>query len=194
MNIFVLHTDPKIAALYHCDQHMNKMIVESAQMLSTAARRYERFKKLERFLMKPAYENHPCTRWAGESLANMAWLADMAIELEEQRASSRENAASPVIRVIAEELADTLEAPKEFIFCGPEDLRAIPAEDASVVTRYRSLYRRKQDAWKSTAHAMSYDGRVLPEFLEGLGIKHEWKASSFKDDRELSELFCRTAY
>ena len=38
MNIFVLHQDPDIAAQYHCDKHVNKMIVESAQMLSTAIR------------------------------------------------------------------------------------------------------------------------------------------------------------
>lgn len=38
MNIFVLNRDPQIAAREHCDQHVRKMILEYAQMLSTAHR------------------------------------------------------------------------------------------------------------------------------------------------------------
>ena len=38
MNIFILHSDPEVAAKQHCDKHVCKMIVESAQMLSTAHR------------------------------------------------------------------------------------------------------------------------------------------------------------
>ena len=38
MNIFVLDNDPVIAAQTQCDKHVVKMIVESAQMLSTAHR------------------------------------------------------------------------------------------------------------------------------------------------------------
>ena len=39
MNIFHLHEDPKICAEYHCDKHVVKMILETAQMLSTAYRK-----------------------------------------------------------------------------------------------------------------------------------------------------------
>ena len=35
MNIFVLDEDPIKAAEYHCNKHVVKMILESAQMLST---------------------------------------------------------------------------------------------------------------------------------------------------------------
>ena len=38
MNIFVLDKNPTIAAQMLCDKHVPKMIVESAQMLSTAHR------------------------------------------------------------------------------------------------------------------------------------------------------------
>ena len=38
MNIFVLDNDPDTAARMMCDKHVVKMIVESAQMLSTAHR------------------------------------------------------------------------------------------------------------------------------------------------------------
>lgn len=36
MNIFVLDWNPKKAARYHCDKHVVKMILESAQILCTA--------------------------------------------------------------------------------------------------------------------------------------------------------------
>ena len=38
MNIFVLDENPWAAARMHCDKHVPKIIVESAQMLSTAHR------------------------------------------------------------------------------------------------------------------------------------------------------------
>ena len=38
MNIFYLHENPEICAEYHCDKHVVKMILETAQMLSTAHR------------------------------------------------------------------------------------------------------------------------------------------------------------
>ena len=38
MNIFVLDDDIEKCARYHCDKHVVKMILESAQMLSTVSR------------------------------------------------------------------------------------------------------------------------------------------------------------
>ena len=38
MNIFYLDRDTKVAAEMHCDKHVVKMILESAQMMSTAHR------------------------------------------------------------------------------------------------------------------------------------------------------------
>jgi len=38
MNIFYLNKDPKVCAEQHCDKHVVKMIVEYAQLLSTAHR------------------------------------------------------------------------------------------------------------------------------------------------------------
>ena len=38
MNIFYLDKKTEKAAQYHCDKHVPKMVVETAQMLSTAKR------------------------------------------------------------------------------------------------------------------------------------------------------------
>lgn len=41
MNIFALHSDPKLAAQMHLDRHVVKMIIEYAQLLSTAHRLHD---------------------------------------------------------------------------------------------------------------------------------------------------------
>ena len=40
MNIFVLDENPAVAAIYHGDKHVVKMILETAQLLSTAHHYY----------------------------------------------------------------------------------------------------------------------------------------------------------
>jgi hypothetical protein len=56
MNIFHLDKSPEVSALYHCDKHVVKMILETGQMLSTA---YQRHCGIDEELYKPAYPHHP---------------------------------------------------------------------------------------------------------------------------------------
>ena len=72
MNIFALSDDPKEAAQMHCDKHVVKMVLESAQMLSTVHHQYK--SNMRSFVYKPTHANHPCTMWAGENQANYHWL------------------------------------------------------------------------------------------------------------------------
>jgi hypothetical protein len=69
MNIFVLDRNPDIAAQYACDKHVVKMVLETAQILSTVAHKLGLEAKY-----KPTHKNHPCTLWAGESKDNIEWL------------------------------------------------------------------------------------------------------------------------
>lgn len=97
MNIFVLDSDPVLAAQQQCDKHVIKMIVESAQMLSTAHRLLDgkvsivqrlngttgKSRKaklwhlsdasLDSELYAAVHTGHPCTVWTMESLANYLW-------------------------------------------------------------------------------------------------------------------------
>ena len=67
MNLFWLDNDLALAAQYHCDKHVVKMTVETAQILSTAV--HLRGWRGEG-LYRPTHANHPCTVWAAESRAN----------------------------------------------------------------------------------------------------------------------------
>jgi hypothetical protein len=92
MNIFVLDNDPVKSAQMMCDKHVVKMIVETAQMLSTVHRYLDgqqyidvsannrRIKRWnhpnhDQFLYKSVMLNHPCTVWARTSHMNYNWLA-----------------------------------------------------------------------------------------------------------------------
>ena len=79
MNIFVLDKNPRIAAEMHCDKHCVKMILETAQMLSTAHRFYNT-PQAEK-VYKQAHLNHPCTKWVRESKTNYRWALDLYLEL-----------------------------------------------------------------------------------------------------------------
>ena len=76
MNIFFLDKDPKIAAQLQCDKHVVKMVLETAQMLSTAAR-----KRGFELGYKSAYPKHPMTLWISESPHNYSWAIQHGLAL-----------------------------------------------------------------------------------------------------------------
>jgi hypothetical protein len=81
MNIFVLDKDPKLAAQYHHDMHCRKLIMESAQMLSTTiwikdCDYAETAFKTDN-IYKFTHMSHPCTIWARESYSNFVWLFNL---------------------------------------------------------------------------------------------------------------------
>ena len=79
MNIFILDRNLKKCAQYHCDRHVVKMILESAQLLSTVLR----INDIDEGY-RPTHQNHPCTLWAGKSLTNWIWLRKLAENLNSE--------------------------------------------------------------------------------------------------------------
>lgn len=91
MNRFILDTDPLIAAKYHCDKHVVKMIVEECQMLSSAHRILDGMetigqsksgRKAKRWTInderndkvyQATHINHPCTQWSMQTNNNYNW-------------------------------------------------------------------------------------------------------------------------
>ena len=96
MNIFILDEDPQLAASYHCDKHVCKMILESGQMLCTAhwvswltdfgkkRSDFRLVRDMQNFLFEHVPEqkqppwklthlNHPCSVWTRETKENYVW-------------------------------------------------------------------------------------------------------------------------
>tara|TARA_R110002126_G_scaffold8531_5_gene40243 strand:+ start:593 stop:1099 length:507 start_codon:yes stop_codon:yes gene_type:complete len=75
MNIFYLNADPKIAAQQQCDKHVVKMILETAQLLSTAHRELDGDDNADaNELYKATHKNHPSAVWARDNSENYDWL------------------------------------------------------------------------------------------------------------------------
>lgn len=89
MNIFYLDKDPNISAQMQCDKHVVKMVVESAQMLSTAHRMIDGaligkkwiHPNRDDTLYKASHINHPCNVWIREGSDNYIWLYNHFKEL-----------------------------------------------------------------------------------------------------------------
>ena len=85
MNIFYLNKDPKIAAMEHNDKHCVKMILEYAQMLSTAHRELDGDEIADELSMyKRAHLNHPSTVWTRSNRLHYQWLYDLFVALAEE--------------------------------------------------------------------------------------------------------------
>jgi hypothetical protein len=99
MNIFYLNNDPKLCAEMHLDKHVVKMILEYAQLLSTAHRvldgtvstrlsksgRKQQYYPLaderDNFLYSATHVNHPSAVWVRYSDKNYTWLICLLKEL-----------------------------------------------------------------------------------------------------------------
>ncbi len=75
MNIFYLDADPAAAAAAHCDKHVVKMVLETAQLLSTAHRVIDGDTWADsQGLYRATHAKHPSAVWARLTNANYQWL------------------------------------------------------------------------------------------------------------------------
>lgn len=129
MNIFVVNTDPELAAIQLCDKHINKMTVETVQMLVSASRRHGATDSdvpttSKGTPHKGGYANHPSTVWAGDSKDNFIWLFYHGLALAEEfkYRYGKEHACSAQLDVL-ENLVDKIpdNGPTDVALCvGPE--------------------------------------------------------------------------
>jgi hypothetical protein len=155
MNIFVLDFDPQKCAEYHCDRHVIKMILEYAQMLCTT---HSVFGLEAPYRM--THQNHPCTIWVRESIANYNWLCELARHLNDEykfRYQKTENHKSyDVITSLPNPnfLPNIGQTP--YTICMPEEIKI--GDD--VMASYRNFY------MISKREFLTYKIREKPYWLE----------------------------
>lgn len=182
MNIFILHETPELSAQLQCDKHVCKMIVESAQMLSTAHRMLDGYiekrpsqsgkttvkyykhpnSDLESQLYKAVHFGHPCTVWTMESDKNYVWhynhfkalLDEYTYRYGKVHASSRLLETLSHIPVNIPRTDDITQF-KLAMGSNPECMMEDPIES------YRAFYQTKQDRFK-----MVWSNRPIPEWFE----------------------------
>lgn len=72
MNIFYLDKSPSRAAQAQCDKHVVKMVLETAQLLSSVQHILDGPVKDDVYRL--THKNHPCSVWARSSKTNYDWL------------------------------------------------------------------------------------------------------------------------
>ena len=182
MNIFILDNDPVKAAQQQCDKHVVKMIVESAQMLSTAHRMLDGYVELrpsksgkrmvkhyilndwrEDKLYKAVHYNHPCTVWTMESLSNYQWHYKHFIALcdEYKYRYNKTHSSDTKLRNVLSTIPDNIPTIPQTEFklaikSNPECM----FEDK--VKSYRAFYKTKQERFK-----MVWTNRKEPDWFIG---------------------------
>jgi hypothetical protein len=168
MNIFVLDSNIPKCARYHADQHVVKMILEGTQMLCTV---------LNRNGLESPYRSthlkHPCTIWAGLSLANWKWLRRLTLQLNEEfvfryRKPVEHRSASVARTLVCPPIPDV--GLTEFVQAMPDEYK-VPGNP---VQAYRNFYiceksrfvrwtRRRQPQWFQEAIGATVQRRIAGE-------------------------------
>jgi hypothetical protein len=155
MNIFILDQEPSIAAIYQCDKHIVKMVVELYQQLGSAVIRHGATPDMMPLTskgtpLKGGHPNHPCTRWCGETRSNFKWAYHHAISLRSEYIIRYKKFHS------CHNGIDQLGRMEDFIPDGPLTpfAQAMPDQykDADAVKAYRAYYIGEKKAfakWKT---------------------------------------------
>jgi len=186
MNIFYLNDDPVISAEMHCDKHVVKMVIEYAQLLSTAHRiidgiEYQGKTKLgrnirrwkmedslkEEVLYKASHINHPSAKWVRENAIQYQFMYDMFVALcdEYKFRYGREHLTDTKLRGLLNEVPDNMELGSWSVppQCMPDDVKVEPISHPltsdNVITAYHKYYAvYKKDFAKWT-------DRPVPQFM-----------------------------
>lgn len=132
MNIFVLSKNPRRAAQLHTDKHVVKMVLETAQILSTVMDGP----------YKPTHVHHPAVVWAGEHPSNLYWTWRLGVELckEYTKRYGKKHGCEDVIHSLKPAWAAR---PTYWVQCMPDEYK-----DECPVRAYHKYYRAEKSHMK----------------------------------------------
>ena len=161
MNIFVTDPDPQKCAIALDDVRLRKMIVETAQLLSTALHEWGHERAAD--VYKPTHRNHPCNLWARENAGNFMWLYEHmnALAAEYQYRFEKEHKTAQLLMPFYMALWTMLSEANgvtPFPNC-------TPYKDWEDVTEaYKQTLR---DKWANDKRPPKWTKRELPEWING---------------------------
>jgi hypothetical protein len=163
MNIFYLDSDPVKSAELHCDKHVVKMIIEYAQLMSTAHRVLDG----EMYVDKTAnnrHINHPSNIWIRSSDSHYQFVYDMFVALcnEYTHRYGRTHLTEEKLKDILQHLPNTI-ASTDFV----EPPQAMPddVKTSNTVDAYQNYYR----VYKK--NFAKWTDRMTPAFMENISGK-----------------------
>jgi len=125
MNIFAVSPNPTECAQALDDKRLNKMVTETAQLLSNAVHKWG-FSEADR-VYKLTHRNHPCTMWVCEKVNHFGWTITLLDAMREEWYHRTDlfhgagiRVADPLISVLDELDEDDLSpTPSYFPNCTP---------------------------------------------------------------------------
>lgn len=153
MNIFVTDRDPYLAAQALDNRRLVKMVLETAQILSTVMWDTDDWGPY-----RPTHRNHPCTRWAGESLSNYAWLLEhfAALCTEYTHRYGRVHASTKLYPIFSRYLDDR---DTDTYWTDVHEFTFHDGSREHIIPRYRAYMARK---WRADGDAAQWKNREQP--------------------------------
>ena len=152
MNIFYLHHNAEVCAKLHCDVHASKMILESAQLLSTA---HHELGSTAPY--KTTHKNHPSAVWARASAANYQWLYSL-LEALSGEYTKRYGRVHKTWERCSEALSRPPEGIADLFFTPPPQCMPDECKHSGAVTAYRNYYTQKNLDWIKVGRPMVWTG------------------------------------
>ena len=160
MNIFYLSSCPQEAAESHNDKHCVKMILEYAQMLSTAHRELDG--DVPDILYKSTHKNHPSTIWTRSSKQHYDWLfrlfrqlsAEYTLRFSKSGDWGRDLKVHKTWDKLGKILETTPKNIKDNGWVDPPQCMPDHCKDKDVIKAYRNYYIKEKNnfaVWKYTA-------------------------------------------
>jgi hypothetical protein len=176
MNIFATHPSAKLCAEALDDRRLVKMVLETAQLISTT---WSQVMGVH-LGYRPTHVNHPCAVWARASSDNLSWLILHAEWLlkEYSRRYDREHASSTIILCAADRMPELIRGKRipvertEFVNCARSLARGL---DFTHVNDVHSAYRQYMAAkWKVDGMNARWTRRGPPtwyrQMVQGLNV------------------------
>ena len=188
MNIFRLHSYPEIAAQMHCDKHVVKMILETAQMLSTAHRVLGSEKLADDTGMyRTAHKNHPSCVWVRNDVWNYYWTVSLFAALCEEYTYryGKYHVSERLLPDFQRHVPHGIEMKAQnmpFPQCMPDEYKV----DGDPVAAYRKYYKGEKAyfaKWNKGREAPAWWDDGMKEFKEHFTTTEELLKRAFTNDR-----------
>ena len=165
MNIFYLDTDAKTCAQYHHDVHLRKMIVEYAQLLSTAHHELGVNSNIVNDIYKPTHKNHPCAQWTRMHLNHYEFVFNLfssCIDEFEFRFNKEHKTKklTPYLLLPPEQLFSSPFRSTKPPLCMPDQYKT---DDP--VESYRNFYNAEKQFDKNGKFMANYTNRQPPDWI-----------------------------
>lgn len=179
MNIFLLDKNPQVCASYHCDKHVIKMILETAQLLSTAHRLLDGKESIERInnrnykrwilnddrdsvIYKSTHINHPSAKWVRLNKQNYLFAYNLFVELslEFKERFNKDHLSFVKLKDILKYTPSNL-VKDSTIFSMTKEYQAMPLEYKNIdpIVAYRNYYK------KTKNHLFTWKNKKIPEWI-----------------------------